>query len=385
MTNLIEIHKKYPLMIPLRNFTVWNGVIVIKGEPITVSISVPNFPSLKGISIKFNTVHESISKHKLYKSTEELESLNLLQLFDFLHDDDDIKGGLITCDISAANVPSKMSNNTDFCHRFQQVLSELEEIGVENIHECNGDLSIIKFLVIDDREEEHFLGLSLLEEYPQIPPKIIDLDLPEIVVSQINQATTVKDMFMNFQSIISTLQSFWNTYDMLYQRTWIIDPEKPAKKNTYCRIVINDNISILVTLNPLDLTTCPDIKFLGSDSSVLPLRTTVEENLKEYGWDEELSLYSNLLVILGLDSFPQKQQHEIVTGALLQPGECCICFMLRLEDDLLPAKLCNNSKCSSYFHISCLSEWFQAIPTNEPSFNLISGDCPCCGEVCYYY
>lgn len=26
-------------------------------------------------------------------------------------------------------------------------------------------------------------------------------------------------------------------------------------------------------------------------------------------------------------------------------------------------------------------QWFQAVPTNETSFNLISGDCPLCGEV----
>lgn len=44
-------------------------------------------------------------------------------------------------------------------------------------------------------------------------------------------------------------------------------------------LVLDDNISVLLTLNPLDVTSCPDIKFLGSESAVLPLRTTVEENL----------------------------------------------------------------------------------------------------------
>lgn len=63
---------------------------------------------------------------------------------------------------------------------------------------------------------------------------------------------------------------------------------------------------------------------------------------------------TNLLRILGLTQFPQR---DIDTEVDTTQGECSICFTVRSDDDMsLAIKVCNNTRCDSYFHISCLAQ-----------------------------
>lgn len=81
---------------------------------------------------------------------------------------------------------------------------------------------------------------------------------------------------------------------------------------------------------------------------------------QEIGWDEDLNICDNLLQILNLDRFPKPTflpSTEAATNFFYQQGVCCICFTLRLDnEDLLPTKMCNNTKCVSHFHITCLAQ-----------------------------
>lgn len=52
------------------------------------------------------------------------------------------------------------------------------------------------------------------------------------------QYGTLREMYMAFCSLISQLQDFWNSYELLCNTAWVIDPEQPSKKDVYCRIVV---------------------------------------------------------------------------------------------------------------------------------------------------
>ncbi|XP_075221843.1 uncharacterized protein LOC142324763 isoform X2 [Lycorma delicatula] len=199
------------------------------------------------------------------------------------------------------------------------------------------------------------------------------------------------EIFRKFCSVISSLQNFWSVYESLREKAWVIDPEYPKKRDTYSRIVIGENASVLVSINPAEVSSFPEIKFLGADKAVAPFRKTLEDNLQLFGWDINRSLVDNLLTILGFDEFPlpvspsssqKKNTRSSQDDLLVDDQECSICFMLRAQDNMLPTKICNNDKCTSVFHLLCLAQWFQSVPTNEPTFNVISGDCPHCGKCC---
>ncbi|XP_075221831.1 E3 ubiquitin-protein ligase FANCL-like isoform X4 [Lycorma delicatula] len=210
-----------------------------------------------------------------------------------------------------------------------------------------------------------------------------------LIALQQNNCCNICEIFRKFCSVISSLQNFWSVYESLREKAWVIDPEYPKKRDTYSRIVIGENVSVLVSINPAEVSSFPEIKFLGADKAVAPFRKTLEDNLQLFGWDINRSLVDNLLTILGFDEFPlpvspsssqKKNTRSSQDDLLVDDQECSICFMLRAQDNMLPTKICNNDKCTSVFHLLCLAQWFQSVPTNEPTFNVISGDCPHCGK-----
>lgn len=79
------------------------------------------------------------------------------------------------------------------------------------------------------------------------------------------------------------------------------------------------------------------------------------------------NIIDNLLIILGLEEFPKPPtptnsqlllKDNINEDVLVADQECSICFMLRMDDNMLPTKICNNDKCTAVFHISCLAQVF---------------------------
>ena len=60
-------------------------------------------------------------------------------------------------------------------------------------------------------------------------------------------------------------------------------------------------------------------------------------------------------------------------------SKCCgVCYGFDDETGKLPEKVCDNSNCKQSFHIDCLVEWLQALPTTKRRFNMLFGECPYC-------
>lgn len=65
---------------------------------------------------------------------------------------------------------------------------------------------------------------------------------------------------------------------------------------------------------------------------------------------------------------------------LISDGECCICFS-NIDNSKLAMVICENNKCSSYFHASCLYDWLRPMANRITTSEVIQGACPNCEKV----
>lgn len=59
------------------------------------------------------------------------------------------------------------------------------------------------------------------------------------------------------------------------------------------------------------------------------------------------------LDLIGVETLPSKPTNIEEENILVNTGECCICFCLRLEAKL-PEIICPNKSCEVSFHTMCL-------------------------------
>ncbi|XP_039287717.1 E3 ubiquitin-protein ligase FANCL [Nilaparvata lugens] len=344
-----------------------------------ISISTPHYPSVKDMMIQPAALQpkmEAFLKQKKNKNVSLTEVLLHLQEYEA---QSSLNGDF-------TNLKELKQTTISMVERYHRILSELKCLDSWKISGVGDNLTRFSLSVVDSSGYKHRMDLKVPDNYPQSPPVVEFLDLPDTVMHRITSCDTITQMYGAFVGAVGELEVFWRIYDEIRGSCWVIDPAVSHKKDTYCRIVIDQTTSIIVTLNPLFPNACPEVKFLGPEKDVLPLRTNMQRNLKIHGWDEGQFFVDNLTTLMEVGELPlapsqnSGDQPEESSQLLVDGEECMICFALRSDDDLLPAKICNNEKCASLFHVSCLIQWLHAVPTNEPSFNLISGDCPHCGE-----
>ncbi|XP_075221829.1 E3 ubiquitin-protein ligase FANCL-like isoform X2 [Lycorma delicatula] len=365
-SDALNMLKHFPLLLPSNNFKCWEGIVYVRGIEVVFSISTPHYPSVKDIQIKYPPGFQSAVNNILKQ----------------------VLPGATTSDMNMTSINRTVIDYSWF-YRYNSIFKELQYIGIDNVIKTDATLSTISLKQVDNNGYEHILDIKLPNNYPNCKPLLEYADLPDVVLPQLTECCNICEIFRKFCSVISSLQNFWSVYESLREKAWVIDPEYPKKRDTYSRIVIGENVSVLVSINPAEVSSFPEIKFLGADKAVAPFRKTLEDNLQLFGWDINRSLVDNLLTILGFDEFPlpvspsssqKKNTRSSQDDLLVDDQECSICFMLRAQDNMLPTKICNNDKCTSVFHLLCLAQWFQSVPTNEPTFNVISGDCPHCGK-----
>lgn len=62
------------------------------------------------------------------------------------------------------------------------------------------------------------------------------------------------------------------------------------------------------------------------------------------------------MMLLDINKFPVKEEKTSAEDGNVIVGdeECCICFSMELDNEILPDKICNNEKCRRHFHTPCL-------------------------------
>ncbi|KAG8443981.1 hypothetical protein GDO86_009239, partial [Hymenochirus boettgeri] len=251
------------------------------------------------------------------------------------------------------------------------LVNDIECLGWDKLSFVDTELRIIKLKMEDMSGREHLVTLKFNSKYPyEAPGCFVDFPVPFSI------SWTQQSSLLNIQNQVSaaleSLKDFWDALDEIDQKTWVLEPEKPTRSATMRRIVIGNNVSITIDVDPKHPNMLPECYFLGADHVVTPLRERLNSNI--HLWDPENRLLQNLKDILEIE-FPSCSKLQKSDFSM----DCGICYAYRLES-AIPDQVCDDPRCGQPFHQACLYEWLRGLPSSRQSFNVIYGECPYCNK-----
>ncbi|XP_046847833.1 E3 ubiquitin-protein ligase FANCL-like isoform X2 [Xenia sp. Carnegie-2017] len=365
MSRKEELYAVCPLLVPQdRNEMTYDGFINIYDKTYRLCIARKNTDSLKSISLScswrlWNILHpyKDAIKHKL-NQCENLAS--------FLVDFKNLTEKLVKC-----NQDEHMKKSLPL-HVYSLLMSELEAIGWDKLMFVNELFNVIKLKARDIKNREHVITIHILQEYPNTSP-VCSVDLPQpFHIKDTSNESPVKDIYTTFCKVIDKYQEFWNVMDEIDEKCWVLEPENPKRADTFRRIALGSNASLLVKMNVCHVKGIPECHFLGPDSLIANFRQNLYKNLQD--WNDEKDILENMENVL-LTKFPSRQTMKKEDFNM----ECGICYSYRLND-VIPESACNDSRCGQLFHTSCLYEWLRGLSSCRQSFNIIFGECPYCNK-----
>jgi E3 ubiquitin-protein ligase FANCL len=274
----------------------------------------------------------------------------------------------------ASSLPAEM---------YPRIVKELEGIGWNHLVSMDGLLESLILRATDQERREHQISVRISKDYPREAPSC-SASLPRALQLQWSSDCTLSNVLHQFQLALSPYQQFWSEMDDLDRKAWILEPENPSRAATERRVAVAPHCSIMLTVDPLNPRSAPQLRFLGAENIIAPLRAKCNINLHK--WNVNLALRVNLESMLELTLPSSKSagcQPEDFSGA------CAICYQYRLADagkgpsrreGAIPDKICDNPKCRQAYHPACLCEWLQTLPDTRISFGTMFGACVYCGE-----
>ncbi|XP_001510934.1 E3 ubiquitin-protein ligase FANCL [Ornithorhynchus anatinus] len=254
---------------------------------------------------------------------------------------------------------------------YSSIVEEIGILGWDKLAYVDTRFTTIKLKAEDTSGRLHLITLQLKAQYPKEAPECwVDFPIP-FAVSWTSESS-LASVHRQFLAAAESLKSFWDTMDELDEKTWVVEPEKPSRSATMRRIVLGNNASINIEVDPRHPTMLPDCFFLGADHVVNPLGFKLSKNI--HLWDPTNSLLQNLKDVLEMD-FPSRATLEKSEFTM----DCGICYAYRL-DGAIPDQVCDNGKCGQPFHQACLYEWLRGLLSSRQSFNIIFGECPYCSK-----
>ncbi|XP_049840059.1 E3 ubiquitin-protein ligase FANCL-like isoform X1 [Schistocerca gregaria] len=365
MDDQLLILKNFPLLVPHnREFTFYDGFIRVKGAEFRISLNVPHYPALKDMHLKCSWDISALLRGKENAITQIQETCHTLH--EFLE---------ALCTLTAEQMSDSQGTANVTTRTYINIMEELASVNPAYISHLSVAQQQVVLQKIDSAGRKHYLSLSGIGE----PSPRVSADLPQQALAVVRaKGPSVGSMYRVFCQQVASLQRFWTVMQEVDSSCWVIDPEEPNLRDTARRIIIGENVSLQLQVNPWDPCSRPDIKFLGPEKTVSEFRERLIYRFEE--WDSEMSLPDNLKSVLGFESFPEKPEgtDEDEANLLIRPGECFVCFSVRLEGSL-PSEACPSERCGSIFHMDCLYQLLMSLPTSHRSFNRISGECPSCG------
>ncbi|XP_031841771.1 E3 ubiquitin-protein ligase Fancl isoform X2 [Nomia melanderi] len=214
------------------------------------------------------------------------------------------------------------------------------------------------------------------------PWDVIYSDLPEIPSFGPfkKNLSTLMIARNKFKLQVEMLEATWLNLQQIDKHCWVLDPLQPKPCHLYRRIFLTQALSMFIKIDPLYSRDLPEIKFMGSETEVELQRDLMSKNV--HNWNPNYNIVENLMMLLNIDIFPKEVKQEYIKdeNAIVTDKECCICYSMVLDNEILPDKICNNEKCRRHFHTPCLLQWLQAVPGNHSVFGHIHGTCPHCEE-----
>ncbi|XP_076163567.1 E3 ubiquitin-protein ligase Fancl [Ptiloglossa arizonensis] len=370
----------HPEMVLISEIPVtWQGFLTVScrsnsGRNIRVKLKiiVPNYPSLHDANVTFGKKITLIRNLEFSRKVKNLMQ-NTTKVSSFLRQ----LQSLISSFINPIHIEDDIYEITD--NKAVEVLQELKdilEIPSEVHLSSDSNLNTIQLSIKN-------VSLKLQRTKDRIYPwTVIYSDLPEIhSFGPFEKNISTLSIARNkFKLQVEILQNAWTNLRQIDEKCWILNPQEPKPFHLYREIYLTPCLSMFIEVDPLNPMDLPIIKFAGSEDEVKLKEDLVSKNL--HYWNLECNIIDNLMMLLNIDTFLKKEKKVCIEdkNVIVTDEECCICFSIKLDSEIIPKKICSNEKCRRHFHTLCLLEWLQNVAGNHIIFDHIHGTCPYCQE-----
>ena len=225
----------------------------------------------------------------------------------------------------------------------------LAQVGWQHVTELSEDLSRAELSCQDEKGNQHSLSLSFPPDFPSSPPTASH-SLPSSVWTA-PSSSSLPLLVASWKEAIASLTPAWEALHDLDRLCWVVEPSPPLPSHLHRRLMVAPSTTLHLVVDPACPLAMPDIKFLGAEKRVAPLRNALLENLES--WTEDEPLLTNLERLLDLTLPARDDEGSEDWGA-----DCGICYSFLLGDQL-PTITCEDSRCCKPFHPTCLYEYFQ--------------------------
>ena len=257
---------------------------------------------------------------------------------------------------------------------YEQLIAEVNGIGWASLCGLSPSLDELQLTIDDTARRAHVLTLSLPPDYPaRSPVARAALPAPFELRWAPGERPSLAAAAAQFRGALAAHQSLWDELDDLDREAWVLEPKHPTRDVCHRRLALGGHCSLLVTLHPTAPSSLPELRFLGAERSIAPLRRALNSRLAE--WRPERRVRLNLQALLGL-ALPSPVAADAADAADYSV-ECAICYEYLLDGEP-PNVACDG--CAKPFHQACLAEWLQALPSTQQSFNRLFGECVYCSK-----
>lgn len=222
----------------------------------------------------------------------------------------------------------------------------------------------------------HFLEITLI---PEVKIKEQSLPLPnEAIPNLFEYKNTIASILEQFLSYLQDFEEFYSYLGIIDDLCYVVEPPSPSTKENWRIFKLTESVFIKIQVDPF----CPssvEINFIGPTYEIERYREMYNERANN--WDPEMDLHKNILKIFDIFYLPMKNSGEMFNESSVPGSECNICMSyLSGEDGRVPIISCDNQKCETIYHATCLNRWF-SLQSDGKTFLAVSvGKCPFCKE-----
>lgn len=140
---------------------------------------------------------------------------------------------------------------------------------------CDNEGLCIDSIDRDQGDREHFLKVTLSNEYPFVPPQVTS-ELPKEMTPNASLYQVLKE----HEHIINKHQLLFDSLDDLDKHMRIIEPEQPKRNDMWRRVALGHHCTFHIQLEANYQGTKPSVRFFGSLNRVQELKA----KWKSYAW-----------------------------------------------------------------------------------------------------
>ncbi|KAG7468811.1 hypothetical protein JOB18_018562 [Solea senegalensis] len=254
--------RENPLFLPLnREKTVYDGFVTVQEQDFRLRLQLPPDRQLKRAKL-----HCSWQLRHLLRGSEHIVKQRLQQSADL---DSFLLELKTVLEVAVKGRPECTSIPPP--QYYSQLISEMETLGWNKLLFIDTEFRTLRLAAQDSTGRQHTLTIKLKSKHPaEAPECTADLPLPLLVTW--TPQTTLEQLHKQFLLVLDSLTEFWDVLDEIDGNTWILEPEKPSRSDTMRRIVIGNNVSIKVDMDPRHPKMLPECCLLGAEHGEYDLK-----------------------------------------------------------------------------------------------------------------